>query len=106
MGGELERVAFSGRPKLRFARAFQASEAGECDLVRGDVSRKTDRGASGIDGEIPAIAGDVPEEFVVILVETELAIGGVGECVGMLAGADEGVRLAEVDAFAVELILD
>jgi len=54
------------------------------------------RRARGIDGEIPAIAGDVPEEFVVILVESELPVGGVGEGVNVPAGADEGVEVAEV----------
>ena len=62
--------------------------------------------AGGFDGEIPAIAGDIPEKPVVILVKTKLAICRVGERVNMLAGAREGVGVAKVDAFAVELVLN
>src|SRR5258708_6370108 len=65
-----------------------------------------DRGAGGVEWEIPAVAGGVPEKFVVILVETQLAVGGVGDGVDVAAEADDRIGIAEVDAFAVELVFD
>src|SRR5690348_13176791 len=65
-----------------------------------------DRGAGGVDREIPPIAGNVPEKLVVIFVEAELPVGGVSDGVDVAAKANHCLGIAEVDALAVELFFD
>src|SRR5579862_195226 len=63
------------------------------------------RGAGVINRKVPAVAGDIPEKFVVILVEAELASGGVGDGIDVAAARDHCVLAAQIDALAVELVL-
>src|SRR5262249_46011499 len=78
----------------------------KCDVGGGYVGRQMDRGGNPVYVEIPAIAGDIPEKFVVILIETNLPIGGVADGVNVGAQGDHDIGIAEVDGLAVELILD
>jgi hypothetical protein len=54
-----------------------------------------------IDRESPAVAGDVPVELVELLEPAELAAGAVVDGVAVVAGLEEYIRLADVNADAV-----
>ena len=69
----------------------------------GGVDRlgQPDRGARLFDGEIPAVTGYVPVQFVMGLEKADLAIGLVNEGIGVFPRAQVGIRATRIDAHAV-----
>ena len=81
--------------------SLRAGVALHANLIHGDARWQRDRSAGLLDGKVPAIAGDVPVEFVVVLKESELPAGLVGQLVAILAGRQHHALLADIDSRAV-----
>ena len=64
-----------------------------------------DRHAGVIDRNVPAIAGDVPVKLVEIGVKRDLAVGPVGQAIGIFALGQIVILLTDIDPYAVRLIL-
>ena len=63
--------------------------------------RQLDDGFGPVDGKGPAVAGDVPVEFVKVLEEPQLPVDPVPDGVGVDPGPEKHVFLADVDLDAV-----
>ena len=70
-------------------------------LSRLGSGRQEDRGRGLVDGQPPAVAGDVPVEFVVVSELPDLAVGGVGQFIRVFARVEEFPLFAHVDLDAV-----
>src|SRR5690606_37553381 len=78
-------------PARLLSRTIGASEVGNAG--RAGAERQTDLRSRLQDREIPAIAGDIPVEFVVILEMADLARRLVGNLVDMHAMPQQHVRI-------------
>lgn len=65
-----------------------------------------DGGRGVLDGKAPAQARHVPEELIVVLEESELAIGGVGNRVDVAAARYEVLGIAKINTLAIRYVLD
>ncbi len=82
--------------------SLRALRAGVGDELAGrGAPRQRHPRAGVIDGEVPAVAGDVPVELVMVVEEPQLPIGAVAQGIGVLAGGQEDVAAPQVDAHAV-----
>ncbi len=97
----LEPGRVTGRPAHGVLGAGTLGAGVPGDLLHGDVLRQGDQGGGPVDGEIPAGAGDVPVEFVVVLEEADLLGGGVDDGVGVLPQGGVGSGVADADPHAV-----
>ena len=75
-------------------------------MLGGNRARQMYRSVRVLDGENPAVAGDIPKKLIVVFEQAELAIGGIGNRVDMTAPRDHCVGIAQVDALAVRNVLD
>ena len=92
-------------PEISFERPLRSGKAVQGNVALRDCERQTDSGGGMVYRESPTVAGDVPIEFVVILKESQLAVRCVREFVSMFASWNKSVFVAEVDAFAVGIVL-
>src|SRR5438445_13662536 len=75
-------------------------------MQAGDSDRQDDVGAGGLDGKIPAIAGDVPVEFVVVLEEAQAIANAIVQrdiSRGVLGGGNKDLQL---EIFGAALLFD
>src|SRR6185312_8418424 len=85
--------------------AFSAGIASTVCYQIADVWRQKYRCGDYIDGKLPACAGHVPVEFVMIAEETELAIRAVSKLVGVGAWRQFITGAAKVSTDAIAQIL-
>ncbi|MCY1296380.1 hypothetical protein D9M70_457660 [compost metagenome] len=97
-GGEKDLAAVPRASGVLAGRAVAAGEEIEC--FHPNAFRQGHRGARLVDREVPLRAGHVPVEFVVIVEETDLPAGLVGELEGMLTRVQKHLGRTGVDADA------
>src|SRR5579863_325090 len=104
---ELERVvSVRGIRQVGPHRSLRPRVAAELYLIRRYARGQMHGGGCAVNGKDPTVAGHVPEQFVVVGEKSELAIRNIGDRIGMLAGIEEDVAPAQVNALAVREALD
>ena len=119
-GKPLARIKSPGRDKNRIAVGIRSRPKGFlCGTLRAGISIQTqrmriyqtrawqmDRGRRLQDGKIPTVAGNVPVELVVAGEKSKLAVGGVGDGVGVITRQHDAVFIADINPLAVASVFD
>ncbi len=76
------------------------------DLVHGHAFRQAHRRSRLLNGEIPIGTGGIPVELVMVLKETQLAVGLIGQRIGVSCRRQNDIAAADLHAVAVGSLLD